>query len=145
MTPKAAYEIRMIGILSLMFGFVFFDRNAMSYLGPYVREELGLSFEQLGTLSSGLSFAWAIAGLGVGYFSDRTGRRKSILLTTVVIFSVCSALSVAGATPESRTPMRGFIHQTQYSSRNATRHTAQRLAVQYVAKSAVAQNQRVLQ
>jgi MFS family permease len=93
MNNRRRYETTLIAVLCLMFGFVFFDRNAMSYLGPYVREELGLTFEQLGSLSSGLSFAWAIAGLLVGYFSDRTGQRKSILLTTVVIFSLCSALS----------------------------------------------------
>jgi predicted MFS family arabinose efflux permease len=92
-TGGRRYETTLIAVLCLMFGFVFFDRNAMSYLGPYVRDELHLSFEQLGWLASGLSFAWAIAGLLVGYFSDRSGKRKSILLVAVVIFSLCSAIS----------------------------------------------------
>jgi MFS family permease len=87
------YETRLIAVLCLMFGFVFFDRNAMSYLGPFVQPELGLTNTQLGMLSSGLSFAWALSGLLIGYLSDRTGKRKSILLATVIVFSVCSALS----------------------------------------------------
>jgi MFS family permease len=87
------YETRLMAVLCLMFGFVFFDRNAMSYLGPFVQPELGLTNTQLGMLSSGLSFAWALSGLAIGYLSDRTGKRKSILLATVVVFSLCSALS----------------------------------------------------
>jgi MFS family permease len=87
------YETRLMAVLCLMFGFVFFDRNAMSYLGPFVRTDLGLSYTQIGLLSSGLSFAWALSGLAIGYLSDRTGKRKSILLVTVLVFSACSALS----------------------------------------------------
>ncbi|MEP7242464.1 MAG: MFS transporter [Gammaproteobacteria bacterium] len=87
------YETKLMAVLCLMFGFVFFDRNAMSYLGPFVQPELGLTNTQLGLLSSALSFAWALSALVIGYVSDRSGKRKSILLVTVIIFSVCSALS----------------------------------------------------
>jgi MFS family permease len=93
MTPKAAYEIRMIGVLTLMFGFVFFDRNAMGNLAPFITASLHLSNGQIGALSSGLSICWAISGFAIGTLSDALGRRKSILLITVVIFSVCSVLS----------------------------------------------------
>ena len=37
------YENRLIAVLCLMFGFVFFDRNAMAYLGPFVQKDLGLT------------------------------------------------------------------------------------------------------
>src|SRR5665213_1391179 len=93
MTPKAAYEIRMIGVLTLMFGFVFFDRNAMGNLAPFITASLHLTNGQIGALSSGLSICWAISGFAIGALSDALGRRKSILLITVVIFSVCSVLS----------------------------------------------------
>ena len=92
------YENRLIAVLCLMFGFVFFDRNAMSYLGPFVQKDLALSNEQIGMLSSGLSFAWAISGLVIGLIADRTGRRKLLLVITVVIFSLCSVLSGMAAT-----------------------------------------------
>ena len=87
------YETRLMAVLCLTFGFVFFDRNAMSYLGPFVQKDLDLSYTQISSLSSALSFAFALAALGVGYLSDRTGKRKSILLVTVVVFSLCSAFS----------------------------------------------------
>ena len=90
MTPKAAYEVRMIGVLTLMFGFVFFDRNAMGNLAPFITASLHLTNGQIGALSSGLSICWAISGFAIGTLSDALGRRKSILLITVVIFSVCS-------------------------------------------------------
>ena len=93
MTPKAAYEIRMIGVLTLMFGFVFFDRNAMGNLAPFIQPALHLTNGQVGALSSGLSIAWAISGFAIGTLSDALGRRKSILLITVLIFSVCSVIS----------------------------------------------------
>ena len=93
MTPKAAYEIRMIGVLTLMFGFVFFDRNAMGNLAPFITASLHLTNGQIGALSSGLSICWAISGFAIGTLSDALGRRKSVLLITVVIFSVCSVIS----------------------------------------------------
>jgi MFS family permease len=93
MTPKAAYEVRMIGVLTLMFGFVFFDRNAMGNLAPFITASLHLTNGQVGALSSGLSICWAISGFAIGTLSDALGRRKSVLLITVVIFSVCSVIS----------------------------------------------------
>jgi MFS family permease len=93
MTPKAAYEIRMIGVLTLMFGFVFFDRNAMGNLAPFIAASLHLTNGQIGALSSGLSICWALSGFAIGTLSDALGRRKSVLIITVVIFSVCSLLS----------------------------------------------------
>ena len=80
-------------LLSLAFGFVFFDRNAMNYLAPFVAPELRLNNAQISLLSSGFSFAWALAGYVGGRLSDSAGRRKSFLLVTFIIFSCCSFLS----------------------------------------------------
>ena len=82
-----------MAVLCLTFGFVFFDRNAMSYLGPFVQKDLNLNNTEVGWLSSALSFAFALSALGIGYLSDKTGKRKSILLITVIVFSLCSLLS----------------------------------------------------
>jgi MFS family permease len=49
-------------------------------------------------LGSGLSLAWAIAAYAIGAWSDRTGLRKPFLLVSVVVFSLCSALSGVAAT-----------------------------------------------
>jgi sugar phosphate permease len=83
-----SYQTRMILILAIMFGFVFFDRNAVNYLMPLMRDELRLSYTQVGMIASGLSFTWALAGLFGGAISDRTGKRKTSLLVAIVAFSL---------------------------------------------------------
>jgi MFS family permease len=92
-TSKRGYEVGLMILLSLAFGFVFFDRNALNFLAPFVAPELHLSNTEVGMVSAGFSFAWAIAGYLGGALSDATGRRKSFLLGAFVIFSLCSCLS----------------------------------------------------
>jgi MFS family permease len=87
------YETWLMVLLSLAFGFVFFDRNSMNFLAPFVAPELGLNNTQIGMLASGFSFAWALAGYFGGRLSDASGRRKSVVLVAFVIFSLCSFLS----------------------------------------------------
>jgi MFS family permease len=87
------YETRLIWVLGVTFGFVFFDRNAVNYLMPFIVSDLKLSNQQVGMIASALSFTWAIAGFAGGAYSDRSGNRKTILLVTVVAFSLCSFLS----------------------------------------------------
>jgi len=87
------YEVGLMILLSLAFGFVFFDRNALNFLAPFVAPDLHLSNTQVGMVSAGFSFAWAIAGYLGGALSDATGRRKSFLLGAFILFSLCSGLS----------------------------------------------------
>jgi MFS family permease len=87
------YETRLIWVLGTTFGFVFFDRNAVNYLMPFITSDLRFSNQQVGLVASALSFTWAIASFLGGAFSDRTGNRKTVLLATVVAFSLCSFLS----------------------------------------------------
>jgi MFS family permease len=95
---KASYENVLLCVLFLTFGFVFFDRLALSFLFPFMAQELQLSNSHLGMLSSVLALAWAISGTLVGAWSDRRGVRKPLLIAAVILFSLCSALSglVAG-------------------------------------------------
>jgi len=92
------YETQMIVVLGFMFGIVFFDRNAMAFLGPFVARDLKLNSTQVGMLGSALSFTWALSGLLVSALSDATGKRKAILITAIVIFSLSSMLSGLAAT-----------------------------------------------
>jgi ACS family hexuronate transporter-like MFS transporter len=89
----AGYQTLLVALLSLNFGIVFFDRNALGFLMPFVKPDLGLSNFQVGVLASGLSLTWAIAALVIGYVSDRTGSRKAILVVATIAFSACSFLS----------------------------------------------------
>lgn len=88
-----SYELTVLVLLGLAFGFAYFDRMALTFLGMQVQADLQLSNEQLGWLGSGLSLTWALGAYFVGRWSDRIGRRKPFLLAALVIFSLCSVLS----------------------------------------------------
>jgi ACS family hexuronate transporter-like MFS transporter len=90
---SSAYQVMLVALLSLNFGIVFFDRNALNFLMPFVQPELGLSNTQVGILASALSLTWACAAFGIGVVSDRTGSRKGLLILATLAFSACSFLS----------------------------------------------------
>jgi MFS family permease len=92
MLPRG-YELTVLLLLGLAYGFAYFDRMAMTFLGPAVQADLGLSNAQIGWLSSGLSLTWALGAYFVGRWSDMIGRRKPFLLAALVIFSFCSVMS----------------------------------------------------
>lgn len=90
---SSSYQILLVGLLSLNFGIVFFDRNALNFLMPFVKPELGLTNEQVGILAGALSLTWAIAAFAIGRLSDATGNRKLLLVLATLMFSVCSFLT----------------------------------------------------
>jgi MFS family permease len=90
---RMKYETRLIWVLGITFGFVFFDRNAVNYLMPFIVSDLKFNNQQVGMIASALSFTWALAGFLGGAYSDRSGNRKTLLLITVIAFSLCSFLS----------------------------------------------------
>ncbi len=91
------YENGLLVLLGFTFGIVFFERNAIGPLAAYIIKDLSLSQAEVGMLGSGLSLAWAVSAYVIGAWSDRSGVRKPFLLVSVVVFSLCSALSgIAG-------------------------------------------------
>jgi MFS transporter, ACS family, hexuronate transporter len=87
------YQVRLVALLSLNFGILFFDRNSLNFIMPFVKPDLGLTNTQVGLTSSALSFAWALSALLVGAAADRSGRRKTYLVAATIAFSLCSFLS----------------------------------------------------
>ncbi|WP_067456196.1 MFS transporter [Actinomadura macra] len=87
------YENKLLIVLFLAFGFVFFDRQALAFLAPYMDDDFGLSNSQLGILSGVLALTWALSGMFAGSLSDRIGRRKPILIGAVLLFSLFSSAS----------------------------------------------------
>lgn len=92
-----SYENRMVVLLCLTIGVVFFDRNAINFLMPFIAPDLALDNTQIGMLASGLSLAWALSGLGLSVLIDATGHRRIWLVTMVVVFSFCSVFSGVAA------------------------------------------------
>ena len=89
-TPKGSYQALVVALLSLNFGILFFDRNALSFLMPFVQPDLKLSNTQVGLAASSLSFSWALAALFIGAIADKVGKRKVFLIGATLAFSICS-------------------------------------------------------
>lgn len=89
------YENGLLLMMSLANGVVAMDRMAVSVLSPLIIPEFHLSNTQLGLLSSGLSVMIAISGFFLASLADATRKRKTILLITLTLFSLFSALSGA--------------------------------------------------
>ncbi|MGX7896270.1 MFS transporter [Tsuneonella sp. HG222] len=87
------YELRVLILLGLAFGFAYFDRMALTFLAPFVIEDLDLSFEQISWANSGLSLTWALGAFAIGRWSDLIGKRKPFLIGALLLFSACSILS----------------------------------------------------
>jgi MFS family permease len=87
---STGYQVLLTSLLSLNFGFVLFDRNALGFLMPFIQPELGLNNTQVGVLAAALSLTWALAAFGIGALSDRLGTRKGLLVVVTLAFSLCS-------------------------------------------------------
>jgi MFS transporter, ACS family, hexuronate transporter len=90
---SSRYQAWIVLLLSLNFGILFFDRNALNFLMPFVQPDLGLSNTQVGILSSALSLTWALSGFAVGRISDRLGSRKPVVVIATIAFCLCSFVS----------------------------------------------------
>ncbi|WP_242502752.1 MFS transporter [Serratia sp. 1D1416] len=86
-------ENRLLVILFFVFGCVFVDRLTISFLFPMIAADLQLSNVHLGTLSAVLALTWALSGAGLGAIADRFDIRKPMLIVSILVFSLFSALS----------------------------------------------------
>ncbi|WP_296681040.1 MFS transporter [Novosphingobium sp.] len=90
---SGGYQTWIVLLLSLNFGILFFDRNALNFLMPFVQPDLKFSNTQVGILSSALSLTWALSGFAVGRVSDKLGSRKPIIVIATIAFCICSFVS----------------------------------------------------
>lgn len=90
---KKGYENKMVFVLCAAFGFVMFDRFALSNLQNYIISDLNISYTQLGLATSVFAFSWAIIGLFGSYIADTRVSRKKLLSVIVFLFSICSMLT----------------------------------------------------
>lgn len=87
-----SYERKTLILLSLGFGLVGLDRWLIAPLFPHMMADLGLSYQQLGSLIGMLGLAWGLCAITMGRLSDRIGRKK-ILVYSMLVFSLLSSFS----------------------------------------------------
>lgn len=87
------YETGLVTMLFFTFGFVFMDRLSITFLFPFIQEDLNLSGMQIGLLASALSICWAVSGYVFGSVADWIGSRKKVLVPVTFAFGLCSFIS----------------------------------------------------
>lgn len=90
-SPGRARETAVLLVLAIVNGVLAFDRLAVNFLSPYILAELRLSNTQFGLLSSFFSIAMSTSGLLLSAIADAGGRRRRMLIVTLVGFSILSA------------------------------------------------------
>ncbi len=90
---SSAYEFRVISLLFLAWGFIFLDRTALSYIIPSLIQDIDLTNGQIGSINMWQTIGYALAGPLIGFFSDKTGKRKPFLIGAMVATSIFSAIS----------------------------------------------------
>ncbi|PSJ63576.1 MFS transporter [Pseudaminobacter soli (ex Li et al. 2025)] len=87
-----SYEWKAVTLLGLGFGLVGLDRWLITPLFPAMMEDLGLTYQHLGTIVGVLGLSWGAFSIIMGNVSDRIGRRK-VLIPALIVFSLLSAVS----------------------------------------------------
>jgi predicted MFS family arabinose efflux permease len=87
------YELRMVAILCVAFGILTTEIFGIGFLAPFIARDLALSNVQMGTLFSGFWVTYSISSYLAGFITDRWGKRKPVLLASLILVSVFSVLS----------------------------------------------------
>jgi len=83
------YEFTVVLIHWFILGFVAFDRLLIAYVFPVLLPEMKMDFTQAGMLMSIVGLAWGCTCIIGGSMSDKYGRKRVIIPSTV-IFSLMS-------------------------------------------------------
>jgi len=88
-----AYELALLGVLTLGNGIVGFDRQTVAFLTPFIVKEMGLTNSQLGLIAAALSAAIAVSSFLGSQLADLSGKRKAMLVGCTLLFSLLSGVS----------------------------------------------------
>jgi predicted MFS family arabinose efflux permease len=95
-TWDSSYEFRIMLMLSIGFGLVGLDRFILPPLfglkSSTMAHDLGLNYQDLGTLVSVLAICWGACAIVFGMVADRLGRR-TVLVPAIAAFSLMSVFS----------------------------------------------------
>lgn len=102
------YELSLVALMFVAWGFVFLDRMALPFLSPYIKPDLHLNDSQIGNLNAILAFGWAASTFILGAVSDRIGR-KPVLGPALILVAVLTAASGFAPDYETLLLVRGLL------------------------------------
>jgi MFS family permease len=83
----------MVAILCVAFGILTTEIFGIGFLAPFIARDLALSNVQVGALFSGFWVTYSISSYLAGFITDRWGKRKPLLVASLILVSVFSVLS----------------------------------------------------
>lgn len=104
----AAYEWKIVVLLSLGFGLVGIDRFMILPLFPVIMKDLGLDYQDLGHVTGVLAVAWGISAMFTGNLSDRFGHR-TVIIPAMIVFSLLAGASGLASGVISLMLIRAFM------------------------------------
>jgi predicted MFS family arabinose efflux permease len=104
-----AYELRIVALIFFAWGFLFLDRSALSYIMPAILEDLQLTNGQIGQINMWQTIGFAVSGPLIAMLSDRSGKRKPILLAAIFATALFSGLSALANTYPMLLAMRFLV------------------------------------
>ena len=81
--PISSFHREIIKLLSYIFFFELGDLNSFAFAAPGVRQHWGLSIDTISVITSASFVGMFIGATTGGWFSDRVGRKRALILTTV--------------------------------------------------------------
>jgi putative MFS transporter len=81
--PISSFHRDMVRLLAYVFFFELGDLNSFAFAAPGVRQQWHLSIDTIGFITSASFVGMFIGATTGGWFSDRVGRKRALILTTV--------------------------------------------------------------
>ena len=93
--PIGAFHRRTAALLAYVFFFELGDLNSFAYAAPALRQQWHLSIATIATITSASFIGMFIGATSAGAFSDRVGRRRALMTTTIwysamSLFNACA-------------------------------------------------------
>ncbi len=89
LSRRVAWSVALVATLTMAVSYV--DRQAFAYLSVQVTKDLGISEAQYGWLTSAFSIAYLVATPICGWWIDRVGARRGLVIS-VLVWSAVAAL-----------------------------------------------------
>ena len=81
--PIVSFHRQILWLLAFVFFFEFGDINAFSFAAPAIMRSWGLAISTISTITSATFIGMFLGATTGGWFSDRLGRKKALILTTL--------------------------------------------------------------
>jgi MFS transporter, putative metabolite:H+ symporter len=91
--PIGSFQKRVMWLTAYVFFFELGDLNNFAFAAPELQKQWKLSIDTIGLITSAAFIGMFVGAIFGGWFADKVGRKKALLLTTVFFsaFSVMNA------------------------------------------------------